>query len=52
MKTEQRLLEELAKIDVAKLTSEMVKIPSYSFMEEQEREIARRSSRSNRGAIT
>ena len=40
MKTEQRLLEELAKIDVAKLTSEMVKIPSYSFMEEQEREIA------------
>ncbi len=41
MKTEQRLLEELAKIDVAKLTSEMVKIPSYSFMEEQEREIAR-----------
>ena len=41
MKTEQRLLEELAKIDVANLTSEMVKIPSYSFMEEQEREIAR-----------
>lgn len=34
-------MEELAKIDVAGLTSEMVKIPSYSFMEEQEREIAR-----------
>lgn len=40
MKMEQRLLEELAKIDTAKLTSEMVRIPSYSFMEEQEREIA------------
>lgn len=34
-------MEELEKIDVAGLTSEMVKIPSYSFMEEQEREIAR-----------
>lgn len=37
---EKRLSEELKKIDVAKLTSEMIKIQSYSFMEQQEREIA------------
>lgn len=32
----ERLLEELKKQDPAKLTSEMVKIRSYSFMENQE----------------
>lgn len=40
MDTKKRLLEELEKIDVAQLTSEMIKIQSYSFMEQQEREIA------------
>lgn len=35
----ERLLEELKKQDSAKLTSEMVKIKSYSFMENQEDEI-------------
>ena len=40
MDTEKRLLEELEKIDIAQLTSEMIKIQSYSFMEQQEREIA------------
>ena len=33
-------IEELKKVDVAKLTSDMIKIPSYSFMENQEQEIA------------
>ncbi len=40
MDKQKRLLEELKRIDVAKLTSDMIKIQSYSFMEEQEREIA------------
>lgn len=35
-----RFKEELGKIDVAKLTSDLIKIPSYSFMENQEKEIA------------
>ncbi len=34
------VLAELEKIDVAGLASDMVKIPSYSFMEEQEKEIS------------
>lgn len=36
----ERFIEELKKVDVAKLTSDMIKIPSYSFMENQEQEIA------------
>lgn len=36
----KKILAELEKIDVGKLTSDMVKIPSYSFMEEQEKEIS------------
>lgn len=36
----ERLFEELKKQDPAKLTSEMVKIKSYSFMENQEDEIS------------
>lgn len=35
-----RFEEELKKIDVVKLTSDLVKIPSYSFMENQEKEVA------------
>ena len=31
---------ELKKIDIAGLTADMIRIPSYSFMEEQEKEIA------------
>ena len=41
MDMEQKILAELEKIDLAEMTSDMIKIPSYSFMEEQEREIAR-----------
>ncbi len=40
MDIKKRLLDELEKIDVAKLTSDMIKIQSYSFMPQQEREIA------------
>ena len=36
----ERFMEELKKVDVAKLASDMIKIPSYSFMENQEKEIA------------
>lgn len=36
----EKFLEELRNIDVARLTSDMVKIKSYSFMENQEKEIA------------
>lgn len=35
-----RFAEELAKIDVAELTSNLIKIPSYSFLENQEKDIA------------
>ena len=35
-----RFAEELAKIDVAELTSNLIKIPSYSFLENQEKGIA------------
>lgn len=37
---EKEFAAELEKIDVAQLTSELVKIPSYSFLEEQEKDIA------------
>lgn len=40
MSVKERFLGELKKIDVAKLTSDMVKIKSYSFMKDQEKEIA------------
>ncbi len=36
----ERLIEALKQIDAAKLASDMIKIPSYSFMEKQEKEIA------------
>lgn len=36
----ERIKKEIEKIDIGKLISDMVKIPSWSFMEEQEREIA------------
>ena len=36
----ERILKELEEIDVAALASEMVQIPSYSFMEEQEKGIS------------
>jgi len=40
-----KVLEELEKIDVTRLTCDMVGIPSYSFMEEQEKEISAYISR-------
>lgn len=36
----EKIKKELNKIDMGKLVSEMVQIPSYSFMENQEKEIA------------
>ena len=36
----ERLIEALKRIEAAKLASDMIKIPSYSFMEKQEKEIA------------
>lgn len=36
----EQFIEALKQIDVARLASDMIKIPSYSFMENQEREIA------------
>ena len=35
-----RFKAELDKIDAAELTSRLVKIPSYSFMENKEKEVA------------
>lgn len=37
---EERFREELKKIDVAGIASDLVRIPSYSFMKEQEKEVA------------
>lgn len=37
----ERFIGALKEIDVAKLTSDLIKIPSYSFMERQEEEIAK-----------
>ena len=36
----ERIRREIEKIDIASLIADMIKIPSYSFMEEQEKEIA------------
>ena len=37
----KKILEEISKTDIASITSDMIKIPSYSFMEgEQEKEMA------------
>lgn len=40
MTVRDRIAEELAKIDIARLTSEMVQLRSYSFMPNQEQEVA------------
>ena len=37
----EKIREELQKTDIAGILSDMIKIPSFSFMEEQEKEIAR-----------
>ena len=37
----EKIREELQKADIAGILSDMIKIPSFSFMEEQEKEIAR-----------
>jgi len=35
------IITEIKKTDVAKLTSDMIKIPSYSFLENQEEAVAK-----------
>ncbi|HUM56077.1 MAG TPA: hypothetical protein PLC13_02870, partial [Bacillota bacterium] len=35
------ITKEIKKTDIAKLTSDMIKIPSYSFMERQEEAVAK-----------
>lgn len=40
MKTEQDILQSIHQVDVVQIASDLIKIPSYSFLKEQEKQVA------------